>query len=290
MIIKSRSHGESRKQVTAMSRPYSHDDARQRAILRQRQTERIEALERGHGRLLLDIEEQIGSCIKWPYRFTEMMLSRHLRFPERWQLTLFLLGNRCPPTLMVEWYLKRDMLSDKSARDQVSDLIRQHKTGKLEQQGRTTWVMDATVTKPIWERKHPWDGVGESPENKTQVIETPSFAFDWEHNYHWDEAVKMLQAGVPGGGVPKLFAERAEPPSIPTAAHKDRVPTFGQSGHVGFQFASPPPRSDKAELLQTWAAEMREKRAADAGESTEVDLYDNSPIAEALAKRRFLQP
>jgi hypothetical protein len=35
------------------------------------------------------------------------------------QLTLFLLGNRCPPTLMAEWYVKRGMLKDKSARDQA---------------------------------------------------------------------------------------------------------------------------------------------------------------------------
>ncbi len=100
-----------------MSRPQV--TAQQRAIMRQRQTERIEAMGRLEGRCLLGIEEHVGSCLKWPHRFTEMMLLPKLHFPERWQLTLFLIGNRCPPTLMVEWYLKRGMLSDRSARDQV---------------------------------------------------------------------------------------------------------------------------------------------------------------------------
>ena len=173
-------------------------DARQFAILRQRQAARIEAMGRIEGRCLLDIEEQVGSCMKWPYRFTEMMLSRHLRFPDRWQLTLFLLGNRCPPTLMTEWYIARGMLKDKSARDQVVDIIKKHKSGELSQQGRSTWVMDATAPpKPQWERKHKWDGVGDPTEDKNQVIETPTFAFDWEHECHWDEAIKTLQLPQP---------------------------------------------------------------------------------------------
>ena len=59
--------------------------AQQRAIIRQRQRERIEAMSTVEGRALLDIEEHVGSCIKWPSHFTEMMLSSHLRFSERWQ-------------------------------------------------------------------------------------------------------------------------------------------------------------------------------------------------------------
>jgi hypothetical protein len=171
--------------------------AKQRAITRGRQTQRIEAMSRRDGRCLIDIEEHVGSCLKWPHRFTEMMLSSHLRFPERWQLTLFLLGNRLPPSLMVEWYMGRSMLKDKSARDQVADLIRQHKDGTLEQQGRTTWIMEATVTKPIWERKHKWDGVGDPTKEKNQLIATPSFAFDWQHQLAWDDAIAKLKMPPP---------------------------------------------------------------------------------------------
>ena len=167
----------------------------QRNIMRRRQADRVEALGRLEGRLLLDIEEQIGSCMKWPPRFTEAMLSTHLHFPERWQLTLFLLGNRCPPSLMVEWYMKRGMLKDKSARDQVADIIRQHRDGALESKGITTWVMGATDTKPLSERKHKWDGVGDPAQDKQQTIATPTFAFDFMHEWHWTEAIKMLKAG-----------------------------------------------------------------------------------------------
>jgi len=169
----------------------------QYAVMRQRQTDRIECMGRLEGSLLLDIEQNVGSCLKWPTHFTEMMLSNHLSFEERWPLTKFLLGNRCPPTLMVEWYLKRGMLSDKSARDNVADIIRQHKDGTLERQNRTTWIMGATVTKPLWERKHKWDGVGDPTYDKKQVIETPSFASDWKHQYYWTDAINTLKMPPP---------------------------------------------------------------------------------------------
>jgi hypothetical protein len=212
----------------------------QSAILRARQTSRIEALERVEGRVLLDIEEHIGSCIKWPMHYTEMMLQPHLRFAERFQvlfeqcssntvrslrtqcsksrdsalhvlpppraacdmidgvapvsqLTLFLLGNRCPPTLFVEWFIKRSMLRDHAARMHVADLIQQHKTGKLEAAGKTTWIMGTTKSKPLCLRKHKWDGVGDPTDDKVDVVATPSFAFDWEHSSLWDEAVQHLK-------------------------------------------------------------------------------------------------
>jgi hypothetical protein len=77
--------------------------------------------------------------------------------------------------------MSREMLKDRSARDQVADIIRQHKDGTLERQGRSTWIMESTSTKPVWERRHKWDGVGDPSQNKVSVIETPTFAFDWEH-------------------------------------------------------------------------------------------------------------
>lgn len=167
--------------------------AQQRAILRERVKKIIESLNRKEGRLLLEIEEQTGAVIYWPYRFAEMMLSTHLRFSERWQLTLFLLGNRTPPRKIAEWYVARKMLKDKAARDQVIDLIKQHMTGKLEENGRSTWVMNATVDKPLFIRKHAWDSVGDPAEDKNQVIATPTFAFDWEHQWMWTDAIDILR-------------------------------------------------------------------------------------------------
>ena len=99
---------------------------------------------------------------------------------------------------MVEWYVVRGMLRDKSARDNVIDIIKKHRSGELEQQGRSTWVMGATAPpKPVWERKHKWDGVGDPAEDKNQIIATPMFAFDWQHQVHWDEAIKTLQMPQP---------------------------------------------------------------------------------------------
>ena len=112
------------------------------------------------------------------------------------QLTLFLLGNRAPPTLIAEWYVGRKMLKDKSARDQVIDIIKQHKDGKLEQQGRTTWVMDATEDKPACLRAHAWDGVGDPAEDKTRTISTPTFAFDWEHEVRSRRSPSIISGNV----------------------------------------------------------------------------------------------
>ena len=202
--------------------------------MRARQAATIEAMGNKEGRLLNDIEQQIGKCLTWPTRFTDMFLSTHLLFPQRWQLTLFILANRCPPSLMVKWYLLRGMLHDKSARDQVADLIKQHKNGTLERQGRTTWVMGATQDKPAIIRKHKWDGVGDPALAKNQVISTPSFAFDYLHEWHWDEAIKTLK-------MPPPFV----PPNTPEKKRK-RVDN-----------KSPEVRSDKVELLNRWEAEKR---------------------------------
>ena len=47
-----------------------------------------------------------------------MLLSKHLNHSERLQLTYFILGNKCPPTLYVDWILKRELhVSDEATRD-----------------------------------------------------------------------------------------------------------------------------------------------------------------------------
>lgn len=142
---------------------------------------------------LEDISDLIGSFAYWPAHMRSRMLSTHLKFQDRYQLTLFLLANRCPPFLIAEWYITRRMLKDKSARMQVADIIRQHRDGKLQEHGRTAFVMKATETLPRAERgRYEWQGVGDTPACKVQTIATPNFAFDAVHSIHWDEALGML--------------------------------------------------------------------------------------------------
>lgn len=50
-------------------------------------------------KLLITIEDLIGSVSAWPAFIRESLLSTHLRFRERFQLTLFWL----PPMLAVQW-------------------------------------------------------------------------------------------------------------------------------------------------------------------------------------------
>ena len=129
---------------------------------------------------------------------------------------------------MVEWYMKRGMLRDKSARDQVADIIRQHKDGTLEQQGRTTWIMDTTVTKPIWERKHKWDGVGDPAQEKNQTIATPIFAFDFQHEWHWTEAIRMLKEGLPAVATPPVKKQCVEQSPRTQVAREDKTELFNR--------------------------------------------------------------
>jgi hypothetical protein len=57
--------------------------------------------------------------------------------------------------------------------------------------------MDATEDKPAILRKNPWDGVGMPAEDKNRTIYTPSFAFDWQHQWHWDDAINKLKMPAP---------------------------------------------------------------------------------------------
>lgn len=139
-------------------------------------------------RHLQTIEDLVGCITRWPSHMREMMLSTHLRFRERFQLTLFLLGNWLPPLVMVEWYIMRGMLKDRSARDNVADLIRQHMAGELETKGYMVWQMGATRNKPAALREHRWDGVGEDDPDKLRVllpipldVTSPWNTCSWEH-------------------------------------------------------------------------------------------------------------
>jgi hypothetical protein len=80
---------------------------------------RLNATER---KLLDRVEEQVGSLCRFPVELREMFLSRHLHYAARFRLTVFLLANRCPPTLVAEWYTVRRMLKDNLSRLMTTSL------------------------------------------------------------------------------------------------------------------------------------------------------------------------
>lgn len=142
--------------------------------------------------LLCAIEDKIGlPCNSWPVRHTEQMLSTHLRFSDRFGLTVFLLGNRCPPCLIVEWYLTRNMLKDQSAKDNIVEILYKHMTNQLE--AFSTFTVNSQVEIPPSVKKSKWD-VGEQvpPDDKRFSVVAPSFAFDYQHQWHWVDAMRQL--------------------------------------------------------------------------------------------------
>ena len=126
-------------------------------------------LDDGEKRLLRAIEDQLGKVILWPAYLREMFLSSHLRFNERFKLTLFLLGNALPPTLIVKWYVSRKMLKDDAAHRNVAEIIKMHMDGTLEERGYLVYTLNATKSKPYALREHRWDGVGEDDRYKLRV-------------------------------------------------------------------------------------------------------------------------
>lgn len=137
-----------------------------------------------------ELVDHVGPLNRWPVNMAEAIVSTHLTFQQRFQLTLFLLGNRVPPTVFIAWFLRRNMLKDISARRHVAGILLAHKTGKLEADGKTTWVVGAV------------DKEGNELKDKNQVIATPRFADD-EPQY-WDEAIKKLNMGNAAATLPMV--------------------------------------------------------------------------------------
>ena len=150
--------------MTASSRTYSDHMLARNAMVSE-----LIHMDREQQRMLTTIEDLIGKLILWPAHLRTMFLSSHLRYSERFQLTLFLLGNWLPPLLIAEWYMKRNMLKDRSARDNVAGLIKQHMRGELEQKGYVVWTLAAPKTKPRALREHKYDGVGDDVSDKLQA-------------------------------------------------------------------------------------------------------------------------
>ena len=81
--------------------------------------------------LIHKIEDLIGSFIIWPAWSRALMLSHHLVYGQRFQLTLFLLGNALPPVVIREWYTAQGCLRDQCAWRHVERLIADFKQDKL---------------------------------------------------------------------------------------------------------------------------------------------------------------
>ena len=163
------------------------DDVRMKCLARAAARERVaiaaDGLSAKERKLLTRIEDHLGRVCDWPVAFAEQLLSKHLTYKPRFTLTLFLLANKCSPPLLAEWMLSRGMLHDHSARTHVAGIIKDHQTGKLESDGRTAYVMDATLPN------------GDTPpvEQRVWPVYTPNFAHDWKFQYIWDEAIVMLK-------------------------------------------------------------------------------------------------
>lgn len=117
------------------------------------------------------ISDTAGSFYRWPASQRTRMLSGHLQYRDRFQLTLFVLVNGVAPLLYAEYLDARGSLRDQAARDQVAGLIEAHKKNQLGKY--TAWHVDMQDMIPV---KLP-----------------SSFDMDYDAG-HWDEAVALLKA------------------------------------------------------------------------------------------------
>lgn len=171
--------------------------------------EQIEGLSAAHARCLAKMEDQMGAALKqWPDDARTKMLSSRADFKARFSLFLFTVGNVCPPELFVDWVILRRMLRyQESAAHLIevsgaklvlcsrmpmplhkivvtAQVIKSHKTGKLEQQGKTYWDVK---------------------ERAVKTIITPTFAAEVDPSHYgdliipagsefWDAAIRKLEA------------------------------------------------------------------------------------------------
>ena len=166
------------------------DDGERRAKYR-KCCETVEALPTADFRLLSKIEEQIGVPVKcWPDDSRTKMLSSRLDFKARFSLYLFVVGNVTPPELFIDWVIHRKLLRYQESAKHMIEVVKSHKTGKLEMEGKTYWDM-ATHT--------------------VKTIVTPTFSMEVDPSYmckldgdglevippgceFWDNAIKKLEA------------------------------------------------------------------------------------------------
>mgnify|MGYP006092283187 CR=1 FL=1 len=114
-----------------------------RAVEQETAYKQITALKPDDKALFDILEAAVGEKEDWPVSTLTHMMSKHLKMPGRWNLTLFLLGNHAPPDVVASWYVQRQMLRDHDARSHVANLFQQHRDDKL---NVSTWVLPSRVT------------------------------------------------------------------------------------------------------------------------------------------------
>ena len=149
------------------------------------------------------MEGKITVLARVPQKYAQALLSTHLKFKERRELTVFLLANRVPPTLLVKWYTVRKMLHDFSAKKDVADLLAKFAKGELDGQAQfTTFHINLRSTAPV--NYIDEDGnmksmstTGYMPNGDYEYVCTPSFWKDCWKDFgcipiDFDAAVKTL--------------------------------------------------------------------------------------------------
>ena len=111
----------------------------------------------------------VGTLDDWPVDCAEAVVSCQLPHDQLCVLTLFLLGNGVPPTVLIDWFVRRNMLRDVWASGHVVGLLHAHKSGRLEAAGEETWVVKA---------------------RGKRIISTPSF--DEKQAHCWERAIAKL--------------------------------------------------------------------------------------------------
>eukprot|EP00966_Prymnesium_polylepis_P336941 7391819-Prymnesium_polylepis.2 len=153
--------------------------------------EAVESLPAAHARLLAVIEDKMGAAVKqWPDDPRTKMLGSRLDFKGRFSLFLFAVGNQCPPELFVDWVITRKLLRFQESANHLIGVVKAHKTGMLEQQGKTYWDLDArdvrTIITPTFAAEVDPSYMCKLDGNGVEVM-PPGCEF-------WDRAIKKLEA------------------------------------------------------------------------------------------------
>ena len=134
------------------------------------------------------IEDHTYQVHLWPNSFREMLISSHLNYSQRFQLTIFLLGNRLDPRTIGEWYKMRGMLRDDAARTHVADLFRSHAHGDLEKYD--AYVMNATDKSGNPAVQYMFDNGHIICKGERQPLIAPAFSL-WT-NSEWEQAYRAM--------------------------------------------------------------------------------------------------
>ena len=137
------------------------------------------------------LNDTSGHFITWPASQRTRLLSKHMSYTDRFQLTLFALVNGVVPVLYAEYLIARGSLKDMAARNHVAGLIDAHMRNGLAKY--TAWHVDRQ------------DFISAAVP-KTFDLEPPVY----KDGVHWETAVSLLRGHVfrPVDPVPSSVSNR----------------------------------------------------------------------------------